>query len=295
MSIPESQLSTWAKQGAVVGAKATHEAVRRALSRYGPPVDYEVYLQGSYRNSTNIYSDSDVDVVVQLIPTFQPGLDRLSATQRLTFEQGRTAASYQWPHFRRDIAKALASSFGWMAVSQGNKSIKIAGDSNRRACDVIPCLTYRSFNSYSPTRQDDYAEGIAFWTDFEGRMVVNYPKLHYQNGVLKQSATSARFKRTVRALKNARNAAARRGYLRSGVAPSYFLESLVYNTPDHAFCETLQDSYFQTVSWWSKAPLQSLVCQNERIALFGRSDEQWSEQSAGQLIQALAQLWDNWY
>ena len=76
MPIPESQLKTWSHRGAVRTAKQTHESIRKALEAYNWPSEaqYEVYLQGSYKNYTNIRGDSDVDVVVQLNSTFSHNL-----------------------------------------------------------------------------------------------------------------------------------------------------------------------------------------------------------------------------
>ena len=73
MAIPESQLEKWANQGAIITAKSTADSVKNALSSYDnwkDGVDFKVYLQGSYKNSTNIRGDSDVDVVAQLNSTF---------------------------------------------------------------------------------------------------------------------------------------------------------------------------------------------------------------------------------
>src|SRR5437870_11381300 len=80
MPIPESQLETWTHQGATTTAKSTHETIRRALAADSSPIkdkDFEIYLQGSYKNDTNIRGDSDVDVVVQLNSTFDPSLSSL--------------------------------------------------------------------------------------------------------------------------------------------------------------------------------------------------------------------------
>jgi len=69
MAIPESQLERWANQGAVATAKLTADSIKRALNSFsGWPngIKFEVYLQGSYKNNTNIRGDSDVDVVAQL-------------------------------------------------------------------------------------------------------------------------------------------------------------------------------------------------------------------------------------
>jgi tRNA nucleotidyltransferase (CCA-adding enzyme) len=84
MGIPESQLQTWSHQGAVTTAKTTHESIRNALAANTSPIrdkSYEVYLQGSYKNTTNIRGDSDVDVVAQLNSTFQDDLSALPLAQ----------------------------------------------------------------------------------------------------------------------------------------------------------------------------------------------------------------------
>ena len=63
MSISESQLETWSHIGAQTTAKLTHESVRNAIDSYKFPngVCKDMYLQGSYKNDTNIYADMDVD------------------------------------------------------------------------------------------------------------------------------------------------------------------------------------------------------------------------------------------
>ena len=103
MAIAESQLETWANQGAITTAKATADSIKNALNSYGPEgVDFEVFLQGSYKNSTNIRGDSDVDVVAQLNSTFY---SNLSDEQKRIL--GITPASYGWSDFRADVLKAL--------------------------------------------------------------------------------------------------------------------------------------------------------------------------------------------
>jgi tRNA nucleotidyltransferase (CCA-adding enzyme) len=88
MGIPQSQLEIWAKQGATVTAKSTHESIRNALAherslikdRIGSSV--KIYLQGSYKNDTNIRADSDVDVVVELTTTFGHNAHELPFDQK---------------------------------------------------------------------------------------------------------------------------------------------------------------------------------------------------------------------
>ena len=68
MPIPESTLSGWSHHQAGTAFKQAHVPIREALAAYNWPSDvkYEVFLQGSYKNDTNLGGDSDVDVVVRL-------------------------------------------------------------------------------------------------------------------------------------------------------------------------------------------------------------------------------------
>ena len=105
MAIPESQLETWAKQGAITTAKSTADSVKNALNSYNNwpnGIDFEVYLQGSYKNDTNIRGDSDVDIVAQLNSTFY---SNLSEEQKRIL--GLTPASYGWSNFRSDVLQVL--------------------------------------------------------------------------------------------------------------------------------------------------------------------------------------------
>ena len=52
---------------------ATPETVRGVLDDRNSPYhghDYTIFLQGSYKNDTNVYGDSDVDVVIRLNKSF---------------------------------------------------------------------------------------------------------------------------------------------------------------------------------------------------------------------------------
>ena len=290
MAIPESQLSRWSDHGAQESSKRTHEAIRRALDAHRWPqgMTYDFYLQGSYRNNTNIRGDSDVDVVLELTSTFQYDATSLSQS-----EQGVLAslppAAYNWNDFRRETLKALEVGFGSEVVAQGNKSIKLKADPPRLAADVVVCLTHRQYKSL-----DSYVEGITFWALRDRRWIVNYPKKHYNNGAAKSTRTWDRYKRTVRMFKNARNHLESAGGIGADLAPSYFVECLLYNAPDLAFQPGFQDTYRSIVSWMVQDSLEELVCQNGQQWLFGPSPEQWSVADAKAFASQLVALWNNW-
>ena len=75
MAIPESQLDTWSKQGSVAQSRDTYATVKNTLDDSGSPYyvkSLASFLQGSYANDTNVYRDSDVDVVMRLDSTWVP-------------------------------------------------------------------------------------------------------------------------------------------------------------------------------------------------------------------------------
>ena len=69
MGIPEAQLKTWSHQGPITQSSTTYNGIKRVLESTAVPYsnkNYEVFLQGSYQNATNIYAESDVDIVIRL-------------------------------------------------------------------------------------------------------------------------------------------------------------------------------------------------------------------------------------
>ena len=286
MTIPESQLKRWSNQGAVATAKQTHESIRVALDHYEwPNGKPEVYLQGSYKNSTNIRGDSDVDVVVQLNSIFR---SNLTEEQKRRF--GFTNATYTWSEFREDVQKALIKYYGLSKVRRGKKSLKV--QTPYLPSDVVVCIQYRKYPQH-PQSEDDFIEGMTFYVPSEDPWVVNFPKLHYNNGVDKNSRTSGWYKAAVRMFKNARTYLIERGAAQD-LAPSYFLECLLYNVPDGKFGKSFQDTFCNVVNWLNQVDFSQFVCQNEQLSLFGYSPEQWSETKARRFLSHMIQLWETW-
>ena len=250
---------------------------------------YDFYLQGSYRNDTNIRGDSDVDVVLEMTSAFRHDASSLSQHEQQALDSSFQPATYNWNEFRREVLKALEGGFGSSMMGQGNKSIKLKANPPRLAADVVVCMGYRRYhNSYS------YAEGITFYALQDKRWIVNYPKEHYKNGAAKSQRTSDRFKRTVRMFKNARNRLESTGRISTDLAPSYFVECLIYNAPDPSFQYGFQDTYRAVVNWMNESTLDRLVCQNGQQWLFGPSSEQWLVEDAKAFANGLVSLWNNW-
>lgn len=303
MGIPESQLERWSHQGAVATAKVTHESIRNALTYNSSPIrdkDFEVYLQGSYKNSTNIRGDSDVDIIVQLNSTFRYDVSSLSEHEKILFERAYSNAEYLWREFRTDVLRTLQDHYDITTISEGNKSLRVSGDSGRLPADIVVCLKYRTYKSFENINDQRYIEGIVFYALRENRWIINFPKLHYDNGTCKngQNRTNGLYKPSVRVFKNARTYLSDKNIITQTLAPSYFFECLLYNVPDEHFGSNFQNTFLNVLTWvansFSNGQYQEFLCQNEQLPLFGNTPEQWSANSVLELLRKLIKLWEDW-
>ena len=65
MPIPSEVLQKWSKPGKNEMSKQTYAVLRELLFDRLDVPRQNIYLQGSYRNSTNIRDNSDIDIVVE--------------------------------------------------------------------------------------------------------------------------------------------------------------------------------------------------------------------------------------
>ena len=112
MPIPESTLSRWSHHRAGTAFKQAHVPIREALDAYKglSPFKYEVFLQGSYKNDTNLGGDSDVDVVVRLGSKLKPRVADLTG-QQLQEDAAHKVAYQRWKSFRDHALKAMRARF----------------------------------------------------------------------------------------------------------------------------------------------------------------------------------------
>ena len=295
MAIPESQLETWSRQGATASSTALYERIRAALQNDTAlrGRNFEVFLQGSYRNSTNIYGDSDVDVVAMLTDTYMPEYGALDAYTRSVIEGQFSPATYTLAEFRRDVSAAIRRAFPTHNITEGGKSIKIPRTSNNIPADVVPCLEYRLYIQ-PRTLLDDPPHVDGIWLqDVKTRQAcVSFPKQSYENGVAKHGRTNQWYKPTVRIFKNARGWMEDNGLIQSGIASSHAIECLVYNVPDGQFGRSYSDTVVNVLNWLNSADLTNFVCQNGIQRLF--EPDRWTQQNARTYINALIQMWNQW-
>jgi hypothetical protein len=297
MAIPEAQLNTWSHQGGITTAKNTADSVKNALAKFDKwPQDaqHEVFLQGSYKNDTNIYGDSDVDIVAQLHSSWYRDLTSLSVEEAKVYEQTYGDAQYDWSKFRSDVIKALQQYFDQTNVREGKKCLKVSASSGRLPADAVAAIDHRKYTRFHSVSDFRYIEGMKFFVPSENRWVINYPKQHYENGVAKNGSTGSYYKALVRIFKNARTYLVDNRQLTKEIAPSYFLECLLYNVPNANFGTSYQMSFSNILKWLSQNDIRALVCQNGFVPLFDGSPEQWSLGNAKVSIDALIRLWNNW-
>ena len=294
MPIPESQLLTWSHQGSVTQSSKTYASIGSALqsaAEYSGK-NFKIFLQGSYASSTNIYKESDVDVVIRLDSTFYEDLDDLSEVQKQAYGAAFSDETYDYSHFKQDVIEVLRSHYG-SAVSVGNKAIKIAGNGNRRDADVVVAVQFRRYISFASLTNQSYIEGICLF-DSSGNQIVNYPDQHAENCTIKHQATNNWFKPVVRVLKNMKVRMVDEGMIGAGVAPSYFIEGLLYNAPNDLFGNSYEDSFVDTFNHLLNADRTQFLCANEQYYLLRNSAVTWSSADCDQFLNALSTLWKNW-
>jgi hypothetical protein len=296
MAIPESQLETWSHQGSIDQSKTTYATIKNALLATDAPYAAKkpaVFLQGSYGNDTNIYSESDVDVVIRLDSCFQHDLKELPQAQKDAFKAAHSDATYTHVDFKRDVLSQLGKQFG-TDVKPGTKAVKIMANNNRRNADVLIAIQFRRYHRFIALDDQDYDLGICFYNS-AGTRIANYPKQHSENCTAKHQATNSWFKPLVRIVKNMRGKLAADGVLTGDIAPSYYIEGLLYNVPHDKFGGSYEDSFVNCINWILGADRSQFVCANRQYYLLRDDpDVTWSTTKCDQFLDAVVDLWKRW-
>lgn len=299
MAIPESQLETWSNQGAVTTCAAIYNSVRTAIESDNSPLanrlsNIEIYLQGSYGNKTNIFAESDVDIVVQYNDTFKRNIANLPIDQQRAYLNSHSDALYLWQHFKTDVLRTLELYFGAQRVKLGNRAIKITFPNSRIIADVIPALHYREYTRFYSVGDENYFDGISF-EDSAGNQIINFPKEHKKNSEDKNAShrTNQWYKPTVRIFKNARSYLVGLGKITKDSAPSYFVESMVYNVPDNLFGQNYALTVQNAINFLWRQPFNKFICPNHQQLLFGDGSIHWNSDNMTKFLQELTNLRNN--
>jgi hypothetical protein len=129
----------------------------------------------------------------------------------------------------------------------------------------------------------------------DGTHIINYPKQHSDNMTRKHQATSNWLKPTVRIFKNMRNRLIRDGKIKSGVAPSYFIEGMLYNVPVDQFGGSYHKTTDQCWGWLNGANAADLMCANGIHPLVrDNKATSWAIQGFIDFMRETQQLWLQW-
>jgi hypothetical protein len=294
MAIPEHQLETWSHQGAVAQSRDTYATVNSVLGDAKSPyyrASFNTHMQGSYANDTNVYRDSDVDIIIRLDSTFYHNANMLPGDQSRIFElKYPGTAEYGLADFKADVAKWLYQKFG--GINVGQKAISIPGDGRRRDCDVLACARFKHY--YYITESDEsFADGICFFLR-DGSRIVNFPVQHSDNCTAKHKSTNQWFKPTVRLYKNIRNYLVDKHIIADGVAPSYFIEGMLFNVPPDRFGVNFDSTFVETFNFITNADRSSFLCANGIHRLLGLTPVNWPASNCQVYLDALRRLWNSW-
>lgn len=297
MPIPEDQLQIWSHQGSITQSSATYNSIRNVLMAAGTPYAtraFEVFLQGSYGNATNIYAESDVDIVIRLDDIFHSDLDHLTEEEKAVQQGAFEDATYTQTDFKRDVMSVLTRQYGGAAM-EGDKAIKVEANGSRRKADVIVATQFRRYLSFRSTVDSTYVDGICFF-NAAGERISNYPKLHAAHLTAKHQNTANRLKPLVRVFKNMRSLMVNGGFIKPGTAPSYYLEGLLHNVPNRLFATRFEDSVVNVLNWYlQEAAKDDLLCANEQFYLLRDGYHTcWSPTDCNAFIAAAVQLWNEW-
>lgn len=269
MTISEDQLKTWAKQGPTPQFTSTYDTLKTYLNDSSSPYypkDFSIFLQGSYKNDTNVYGDSDVDVVIRLNQTFYTDLSNLPEEDKVLWNASRSDADYTLDQFKKDVTGWLLKKFG-SDVQPGTKAIYIEGNGYRRNADVLVCCKHRRYTRFKSWNDQNYQEGISFFNS-SGVRIDNFPVQHSDNCTRKHQDSKNWFKHSARIYKNLRNTMIDKKLIEDGLAPSYFIEGLLWNVPLDRFGGTEQQNFLDTLNWLWKADRSKFVCANDLYYLF---------------------------
>lgn len=297
MPIPESQLDTWSHQGSITQSSNTYNSIKNALEAKTTPYadkNFNVFLQGSYGNDTNIYTESDVDIVIRLDDCFQSDLTQLTEEEKTAYKSAFRDATYTHVNFKQDVLSALKQQYG-NAVKVGDKAISIDSNGSRRNADVIVAIQFRRYFKFRSSSDSNYVKGICFWNG-KGERIVNYPKQHSDNMTTKHQNTSKWFKPMARVFKNMRSRMVKDGMIKASVAPSYYIEGLLYNVPNEKLNSNYQNCVVNTLNWYrQEASKSDLVCANEQYYLLRDGYHTcWTQANCDAFIETAIKLWNEW-
>ena len=312
MSISYEQLEKWRRRGDDKKSSKTYDFFVKILKEHCSDIievnDDNVFLQGSYVNHTNIKDDSDIDIVVLAKNVFYNNAKEvLNETQYKQFKERYSDSSKRLEEFKEQIYKKLngikIQNNVYMQLKRGCKTIKFNEGGNLMdfvPVDIVPAFEYRKYSGYNGINKENQVEGIEIYDACKDEYIINYPKLHIENGKNKDSETrtDCNYKETIRIFKQIRNCLIDTGVIREELMPSYALECLLYNVPDTLFKKNLVERVDSIIEWLSQNLYKEFIEQNGMYYLFtpsnGKKEATIKREDAKLFIERCIWLSKNW-
>ncbi|MBL7710222.1 MAG: nucleotidyltransferase [Chitinophagaceae bacterium] len=254
----------------------------------------DIYLQGSYKNSTNISSSSDVDLNVEFTSVYYYDTTNLPEDQRRQRQQDANPSEFTQNIFKALVCSVLIDEFGSTVIKRDNKCIRYIGKENNPDADIIPCFSFKKYTQYTSENNYRAINGIKFKTD-DGNWIENYPKIHFDNLTKKSQSTNNGFKPTVRLYKSLREKLEERELLAKDSAKSYYIENLLYNLTDGLFSGSTTDIFKATLNKlandFNSGAIKAYRCANGVDGLFDAN--KWYLEDCKNLLIGLTKIRDN--
>ena len=277
LAIPEAQLDTWANSPPSQQFTDTYATIKNVLELQGRSLPARARTstsscRGHIATATNVYGDSDVDIVVCQTSSFLYSLDRLGPAEQdrllrgIPRQRGNTCCRQR---SRSDVTAWLQKQYPGALDTSRKKAMFLKGNgSSRRDADILVCSEYHDYYNFP----DGASEG-GFYPRREvlhdrGRPDRRTTRSSTSNGARTRTKTpNGNFKATVRIYKNMRKRLIDDRLLADGVAPSYYIEGMLYNVDDDVFTGTYQSMVLGSYRWVRAADrLQALVRQRHAPA-----------------------------
>lgn len=194
--------------------------------------NYEIFLQGSYANNTNVKQNSDVDICVMYKNVFH-----YSMPDGYSLDGSYSDSSLDYFDLRNTIKKALIKKFGSDRVIDKNKAIRILSNSYTTDADVVVAFQYRKYSDSTK-----FQEGI-YYKALDNSIVINYPKIHIKNGNEKNVTTNYMYKKMVRIFKKIMYDMQDDNIYASKDVKGFVLECMVYNFPNDEMFKHIETKY----------------------------------------------------
>lgn len=227
------------------------EFLERFQSAEGKGV--KIFLQGSYKNHTNIGKESDIDIVVLYESIFHSNIksredkhlinypDQVENHHIERFNNHFSDAKYDYFVFKNALKNHLINNPKY-EVSMGNKTIKCNIKNTSFIFDIVCVFNYRFYQNFYDSNSK-YVDGNLIKTPL-GERVINFPRQTYINSVNKnKDFTDGQYKETIRIIKNIMKNEINEQYW----IPSFGLESIVFNVPHKYFLNSNREERIKNV------------------------------------------------